>query len=140
MKKMKKIILIIVIIFLLFISFFLIPKLLGWLVFRIDCENIILKELNFPDSKYRVISFVRDCGATTDYSVHVSIIERKKNLPNESGNIFIGNHSNFIDTFWEDRNTLVVIHKCEKKDIYKNERIFKGVAIKYQREYQDSGR
>src|SRR5262245_35356226 len=38
------------------------------------CGNDVVAELPSPDGKYKAVVFVRDCGATTTWSTHVSVI------------------------------------------------------------------
>jgi len=53
------------------------------------CGNQVLAEHPSPNNKLKVVTFQRDCGATTDFSTQVSILPSANALKNESGNIFV---------------------------------------------------
>ena len=53
------------------------------------CGNQILATYNIDAADLKVVTFQRDCGATTGFSTQVSIIDIDEELPNKSGNIFI---------------------------------------------------
>jgi hypothetical protein len=61
------------------------------------CGNRVLVELPSPDGRFKVVTFERDCGATTDASTQVSIIpsgERLVTAPTKfrsthPGNVFV---------------------------------------------------
>ncbi|MEJ2055674.1 MAG: hypothetical protein P8X42_17305 [Calditrichaceae bacterium] len=53
------------------------------------CGNDIIYTKTITGTKYKIVVFQRDCGATTGFSTQASIIEKNGKLPNESGNIFI---------------------------------------------------
>jgi hypothetical protein len=48
-----------------------------------------MSETVAPNGTLKAVTFRRDCGATTKYSVQVSILPAKKPLPNEGGNVFV---------------------------------------------------
>ena len=66
-----------------------------WFVYTIEkvsddmCGNQVLSEIPSPDQVYRVVTFQRDCGATTGFSTQVSVLKYAEKLPNESGNLFV---------------------------------------------------
>jgi hypothetical protein len=101
-----------------------------------SCTNIAENSLNqsliSPNGKYVAVSFIRSVGATTAYSPQVSILRKNKKFSNKlKGNIFIGNHSKYVNIFWKDSNTLFIIHDCFDDDIFKKVKLFNGVNIKY---------
>jgi hypothetical protein len=104
-------------------------------IFLNSCINISINNINksiiSPDGKYVAISFIRSAGATTGFSPQVSIVPNGKKLPNRGGNIFIGDHSKYIDLYWKDDNTLVVYHDCIESDIFKKISAFKNIKIEY---------
>jgi hypothetical protein len=53
------------------------------------CRNEILSEIESPNRNLKAVIFQRDCGATTDFSYHISLIKVDKSLPNKSGNILV---------------------------------------------------
>lgn len=65
------------------------------------CGNEIITEESSPGGKYKIVVFVRSCGATTGFSTQVSIIPTDRKLrDDESGNVLtlndhnMGNHRN----------------------------------------------
>ncbi len=52
------------------------------------CGNQILKEYPSPSGKLKAVVFERDCGATTGFSTHVSIVQAGNVLENEGANLF----------------------------------------------------
>ncbi len=93
--------------------------------------NDIKKEEVSPDGRYTAFAFIRDGGGTTSFSPQVSILKKGKELKNESGNVFVGDHSDYIDIKWEDSNTLIIYHNVSGSDIIKQEYKKYGVEIKY---------
>ena len=53
------------------------------------CRNEIYHTTLSPDEILKAVIFERNCGATTGFSTHVSIIATDSDLENESGNIYI---------------------------------------------------
>lgn len=53
------------------------------------CGNYVYKEYLSPGKSHKAVIFQRDCGATTGFSTHVSIIDAKQELRNTKGNIYI---------------------------------------------------
>lgn len=53
------------------------------------CVNNVEQTLYSPEGKYKVVVFVRDCGATTDFSKQVSVIPSHDELNNDGGNFLI---------------------------------------------------
>ena len=53
-------------------------------------KNILIKEILSPVGENKVVIFQRDVGATTGFSVQVSVLKSNQDLKNsEKGNIFI---------------------------------------------------
>lgn len=63
------------------------------------CSNTVERRLPSPDGKHDAVIFVRDCGATTNYSTQLSIVARDEN-PVGSGNALttelIDNNATFL--------------------------------------------
>ena len=55
------------------------------------CSNVVLDEYPSPNNSLKVVTFQRDCGATTGFSTQISIIPTGSTLKNEGGNIFSAN-------------------------------------------------
>jgi hypothetical protein len=97
------------------------------LIVFVGCEdmaqNTVVKKLKSPDGKYIAIAFIRDAGATTGFSPQVSVIKNDQSFENKSGNVFIGNNSEYVDIEWVDNSTLKISYDCEEKDIFRKESI-----------------
>jgi hypothetical protein len=51
------------------------------------CGNTEISRAPSPDGRYDAIIFERNCGATTGFATHVSLIPRGDPLPNAAGNL-----------------------------------------------------
>jgi hypothetical protein len=71
------------------------------------CGNDIKQELISPDGRYTATAFIRDCGATTDFSPQVYVRRTGKNMA-ATGNVYIGDHSNEIKIRWLSANELEI--------------------------------
>src|SRR6476661_7598321 len=64
------------------------------------CVNEQIGETVAPNGTIKAVTFRRDCGATTKYSVQVSILPTKKPLPNEGGTVFVASGEPSIVVRW----------------------------------------
>lgn len=53
------------------------------------CGNEVVQIATSPDGRIKAFVFERDCGATTGFSTQISVVGSGKELPNDSGNVFI---------------------------------------------------
>ena len=53
------------------------------------CGNRPVDEVVSPDGERSAVLFVRDCGATTGYSLQMSLVPTGADLPNDGGNVLI---------------------------------------------------
>lgn len=58
------------------------------------CENSMARQALSPNRQHKAIVFFRGCGATTDESAQVSILQANADLPDASGNVFVVEESN----------------------------------------------
>lgn len=77
------------------------------LLFGGMCGNEIIGQSNSKDEKKVAYIFKRDCGATTGYSYHLSILNGNKQLKNKSGNTFISDEEFTIK--WQGNQSLKVV-------------------------------
>jgi len=105
------------------------------------CKNSIIQELQSPNNIYKIVIFSRDCGATTGVSTQVSILKKNKNIKNKSGNICVADTDHDkapsgpgggpdIKAIWLGDN-LVEIELHEYARVFKQEREYDGITIKY---------
>lgn len=77
---------------LLLIGLFLLvaARIFGWELPTVPelCGNEIRSEFYSPDQQLKAVVFVRNCGATTSYSTHVSVLRSGEKLPNDPGSVF----------------------------------------------------
>jgi hypothetical protein len=60
------------------------------IVFWEPCENEVLSESISPGRTIKAVKFRRDCGATTPYSIQVSVIPISSRVKqSDSGNVFV---------------------------------------------------
>jgi hypothetical protein len=102
------------------------------------CQNKIYKEYISLDKKKKAVIFQRDCGATTSYSTHISIIDINDILENESGNIYIlkGVPKKVAPTLnWSQKNMLIINTKITGNEfkVVKEFGWFNKINIKYQK-------
>lgn len=75
------------------------------------CGNVILSQTDSPNQNLKAVVFRRDCGATTDYSIHVSILNSWEKLSNDdAGNVFSQDTSEPATVIWDSDNELTVYH------------------------------
>ncbi len=75
----------------------------------ISANNIINKSFS-PDGKLKALAYRHDAGATTGFSICVSILKSNETLYNDqSGNVF-GQPGCWAETKWLDNNTLRISH------------------------------
>lgn len=104
-----------------------------------SCESQICQTIDCPINKYKVVAFQRDCGATTNFSTQISLLRRKQELSNKSGNIFIAESTGapinnqgifYTDIKWLDNKTILINHPKAVK-IFKQEFKIKGITVRY---------
>lgn len=83
-----------------------------------------------PNGKFVAYAYICDAGATTDYSPQVTIVPRGEELSSaNAGNVFIGNHGEYIHVEWKDAKTLMIYY--EASEVNKQERSIWGINIEY---------
>jgi hypothetical protein len=107
--------------------------LIGFMGCEDVAQNTIVKKSQSPNVKYIAIAFIRDAGATTDFSPQVSVIKSGELFENRSGNAFIGNKSEYIDIEWIDSSTLKTFYDCGEKDLFKKEKKIYEVTMEYEK-------
>jgi hypothetical protein len=109
-----------------FVGALLVPKLLQS---ASPCTNTIIDQQLSPDKSLKVVVFARDCGATTGFSTHVTLLPVSEDLRNNGGNLFVAdtNHGRIESAHWGGPR--VDIHWINDKSISisfdQNARVFK---------------
>lgn len=94
------------------------------------CGNEQRAEALSPNGKLKAVTFRRDCGATTTYSVQISILPAGKALPNEAGNVFVASGEPLVIARWVDDRHLT-ISGGGSSGAFKAESLFRDVQITY---------
>lgn len=113
------------------------------------CANTIISETGSPDGRLKAIVFRRDCGATTDFSAHVSVVDSDERvLPaatllrsTKAGNVFVADtdHGSApsaagggppVKIDWVGPKRLRIIHD-ERVRVFKAEKTIADVEIEY---------
>ncbi|BBD97800.1 hypothetical protein SAMIE_1013010 [Sphingobium amiense] len=104
------------------------------------CVNTIVSKVNSPDGLHSVILFQRDCGVTTGFSTHISVLVRDEALT-ESGNAFRADddHGAARVGEWEGSwasvtwltNDQLLIRYAQASRIFKQAANVDGVQITY---------
>jgi hypothetical protein len=82
-----------------------------------------------------VVVFTRDCGATTDFSTHASVLSASASLPDDAGNAFIvdSNHGRAprgLEVTWRDARKVELYRHADAR-VFKSESSVKGIKILY---------
>ncbi len=105
---------------------------------RDGCVNDVLSESLSPDGSKRAVLFLRDCGATTDFSWQVSILGSKETLPNDPGNVIVLDsdhgavHEMKVEVQWKGSDNLIVSYS-DRARIFHQLTMMRGVRISYEK-------
>lgn len=94
------------------------------------CGNDQLQEFRSPDGKLKAVVYRRDCGATTGFSMNVSILPAVKGLPNEAGNVLVIDGDTPPVVSWQDGSHLVISRISTDKVLAKSA-AWKKVLVSY---------
>ena len=115
-----------------------------YLLTRNMCGNEVVTEIRSPDGRHKAVEFQRDCGATTDFSTQVSVINSEKKLGSgDAGNAFTAdsNHGSVpvhaagpgvmeLDIKWLNSNTLQIEYPAGARVFSRNNKVGE-VEIRY---------
>ena len=73
-----------------------------------SCANTEQQRVASPDGQREIVTFERNCGATTDFGTQVSIFRRGAGLPHGAGNAYIYGHRVPVVVAWESKSVAVV--------------------------------
>jgi len=105
------------------------------------CGVSLVSRVPSPDGRWEAVLFERDCGATTDFATHVSLLSAGAKLPNKPGNVFTadsdhgqaplvaGNVIN-VSIKWAGRDSLEVRYDRRAR-VFSQEPKVQGVSIVY---------
>lgn len=99
-------------------------------------NNDIIKRSDSPDGTLTAIAFIRNCGATTPFSTQVSIIYKSdKFTNNDTGNVFICEHSEKVDIEWKNNSCLIIYYSGSDADILEQVIKNNNTTIEYIKKY-----
>lgn len=108
------------------------------------CGNSPVQLVQSPDKQHAVAVYVRDCGATTGFSTHVSVLTgRAPALPDGAGNALIvdaGRHYNMpparrdipLSVEWTSSDHVVIQYPAGAR-VFKAAKRASGVTITYRK-------
>ena len=88
------------------VSLFVLPLALGLFVITnylmplSSCANDVVAEIPSPSGSHRAFVFRLNCGATTGYSTHVSVVRSDEPLPDRPGNLLVLGGEHPIEVTW----------------------------------------
>ncbi len=120
-----------------FVGLAMLAGIVGWLLSSVDpCGNDPQYEVASPDGRHRAVVFQRDCGATTGFSTHVSILTAGEAFPSEGGNVFAADSMRDPNgvlplriTWTGDRS--ILIQRARAAKVFRSESRVLGVAVDY---------
>jgi hypothetical protein len=140
---MNKILKIILIIFGVLIFCFIVFLAIIYSVFNSDemCGTKLIKSEYSPNKQSKIIIFSQNCGAISDFSTQISIVESEYKLKeNDIGNIFSADSDHHkanmngeiieLNVIWKNNDT-VKIEYAENSRIFKNKKKLNGIHIEY---------
>jgi hypothetical protein len=101
------------------------------------CGNEIYQEVYSPGKLYKAVVFQRDCGATTSFSTHVSILKASTILKDEPGNTFImDGHPDWtgVEINWETDRLVTIAYSGDYEVLHKKDTLrllFTTIEVKY---------
>jgi hypothetical protein len=78
----------------------------------------------------KAVVFLRDCGATTNFSTQVSIVSAKEDTSNATGNVLILDGKVPLSLQWQSDKSLQVRGALPAK-IFKQQRLVSSIAVNY---------
>jgi hypothetical protein len=105
------------------------------------CGNRVLAEYPSPAGTMKLTVFVRDCGATTGFSTHISLIRSQHPLPAEGGNVFVADTEHGaappapgggprVDVQWLSDERAVIRHHPAAR-VFKAEPSYDGISLEF---------
>ena len=93
------------------------------------CGNSPSRTVISPDGRLKAVVFERDCGATTGFSMQVSVLGAKDRLPNKSGNVFVDGDNAPVTVAWASANNLTVRYNPQARVFVRNTRVLARTGL-----------
>lgn len=97
-------------------------------IFGNMCENRLIEMWPSPKENKTAYIFERDCGATTGYSYHLSLLDSDEELPNSGGNTFVSD--SLFEVEWVTNNNLHVRYN-QFAETFEKDRFVNWTKIEY---------
>lgn len=94
------------------------------------CGNDLAQEFPSPTGALKAVVFRRDCGATTSFTMNVSILPAGQALPNDAGNVFVKDDDTAPTVRWIDETHLLISDTWPGK-IFLSQPVLGKVQISY---------
>ena len=105
------------------------------------CGNVEISRILSPDGKHEAVLFQRDCGATTDFSTQISIVQAGSSASG-SGNAFVADNDHgkaragdwggpWAEAKWLAADRLLVRY-ADKSRIFDRRNGVGGVSLAYE--------
>lgn len=96
------------------------------------CDDEVQTQSVSPDKIVEATSFVRNCGATTDYSMIVSIHRTDNDYKDESDFVFVAKGRGRLQLKWAGPKALEIhCEGCERKDVFRRLTALGDIDISY---------
>jgi len=96
------------------------------------CDDEVQSQSVSPDKIVEATSFVRNCGATTDYSMIVSIHRTDNDYKDESDFVFVAKGRGRLQLKWAGPKALeIYCEGCERKDVFRRLTALGDIDISY---------
>ena len=83
-----------------------------------SCVNEIRAEIPSPSGEHRAVVFRRNCGATTAFSTHVSVVPSSETLPDQGGNLLVLDGEPDVEATWTRPEHLEVSYPRSSEVFY----------------------
>jgi hypothetical protein len=84
------------------------------------CQDVVRSAVLAPGSSLSATYFVRNCGATTDYSSIVSVHATTEAFDTTTRHVFVVRGRHDIDLKWESGGALFVrCRDCRREDVFR---------------------
>jgi hypothetical protein len=93
------------------------------------CGNDNVRATASPDGTLTALVFRRDCGATTGFSTHISIVRSGTALSNDPGNVLTVAGEPPVTVTWQGPTRLVVANVGDK--VFRRADRVGGISIDY---------
>lgn len=96
-----------------------------------SCASTLVASKASSNRQWKIVVFKRDCGATTRYSTHISVIRAGGSSPSESGNAFTAAGRSSSYGFARDADGTAGVRGRHSR-VFKRETAVSGVSFRYE--------